>query len=158
MGEQAGIPEGFTALTTGLGFIDALQPLFHCVSDNAARFGLVVEDQHCNMMGICHGGVLASLADVAAAHNINRQRGTIGGAPTINLSLDFIRAAKRGRWIEAFTDRVEVRRRFGFASGAVVCDGEDVARFNGTFYLPDHDGVVRDDSRLKLFAQEFGGD
>ncbi len=90
-----GVPEGFVPLPAGLGFTDALQPSFRRISSDGVSLGLLVRQQHCNILGNCHGGVLSTLADIAAA------------------------------------------------SGVITGPEGVVARFNGTFYLPDHDGIWR---------------
>jgi len=137
------VPEGFVPMPTGLGFSDTLQPSYRRIQDDSVSFGLVVQPHHGNLMGICHGGVLMTLADIAAANGVNVARGVLAGSPTINLALDFISAARIGQWIQADVHLVTVKRRFGFCSGAIVSSDGVVARFNGTFYLPDHKGMVK---------------
>jgi uncharacterized protein (TIGR00369 family) len=133
-------PEGFEELPEGLGFSDILRPLYRRVTDQGLEMGMYVQSRHTNMLNICHGGVLMTLADVSAAAAVNHARQALAGAPTINLSFDFISAAREGDWLQARCDRVSVKRLFGFSSG-VVCSGDRVIlRFSGTFYLPDHDG------------------
>lgn len=138
------VPEGFDELPLGLGFLDSLHPVYRLNSDTQGGFGLVVADQHVNMMGICHGGVLMTIADATAAVGVNLARGQLAGNPTINLSLDFISAAKHGQWIEARAELVNLKRRFGFCSGVISNSAGVVARFNGTFYFPDHEGILKD--------------
>ena len=135
------VPAGFELVQTGMGFTDNLQPLYRRVREEGVTFGLFVDTQHANMMGICHGGALMTLADIAAASGVNHARGAVGGSPTINLSLDFIGAGKMGDWLEASNSEVTVKRRFGFCNGLIVSERGIVARYNGTFYLPDHDGM-----------------
>ncbi|MDZ7781842.1 MAG: PaaI family thioesterase [Halioglobus sp.] len=139
--DREAVPGGFERLPEGFGFNDALQPVFRRVSGETAAFGIVVEAQHVNSMGICHGGVLMVLADMTAASGVNLARGQLVGSPTINLSIDFIAAGRVGQWIEARSEEVSVRRRFAFCSGAIYSSRGRLARFNGTFYLPDHDGM-----------------
>ena len=61
------VPEGFKQIPTGLGFSDNLQPMYGRILDSAVSLGLVVSAQHQNSMGVCHGGVLVTLADITAA-------------------------------------------------------------------------------------------
>jgi len=138
------VPEGFELLPRGLGFTDALQPCYRRVRGEAVSFGLLVEPHHGNSMGICHGGVLMALADMTAASGVNLAKGVLAGSPTVNLSLDFIAAARHGEWLQADAEQVSVKRRFGFCSGAIYNSRGIVARFNGTFYFPDHDGMWKD--------------
>ncbi len=138
------IPPGFEPLPEGLGFTDNLKPCYRRLQDDELSLGLVVQRQHANSMGICHGGALMTLADIAAASSANLARGVIAGAPTINLSMDFISAARQGQWIETRCEGVTLKRLFGFSRGVIVSSKGVVARFNATFYFPDHPGLSQD--------------
>lgn len=135
------VPPGFELLPPGLGFTDAIAPCYRKVEGTKVAMGLRVEQSHCNMMGVCHGGVLMTLADIAAAAGVNLVRGKKAGSPTLNLSLDFISAGRLGQWLEAEITHTTVKRLFGFSSGVISNNEGVVARFNGTFYLPDHKGI-----------------
>ena len=144
---EASVPPGFELLPAGLGFTDAIGPCYRRIMDEQVSFGLVVAQTHANKMGICHGGVLMTLADIVAATGVNVARGKRAGSPTINLSVDFISAARMGEWIQGDVEHVSVKRRFGFCSGIINNDDGLVARFNGTFYLPDHGGMWKGERR-----------
>ena len=131
------VPEDFERLPTGLGFIDRLQPLYRLLEDENTRFGMLVTAQHCNTMGMCHGGVLMTLADIAATTGANRARGRTTGSPTIHLGVDFIAPARPGEWLDAVAERVNAKRRVGFCSGAIYNSAGVVVRFGGTVYFPD---------------------
>jgi uncharacterized protein (TIGR00369 family) len=139
--EMEQIPSGFELLPLGLGFTDAIQPCYRRVADKTVSMGLRVEQHHCNLMGFCHGGVLMTLADIAAASGVNIACGKKAGSPTLNLSMDFISTGRLGQWLEAEISQTSIKRRFGFCSGVINNAEGVVARFNGTFYLPDHGGV-----------------
>lgn len=138
---EESVPTGFEQLPRGLGYTDSLWPTYRRVEGEQASFGLVVQPQHSNTMGICHGGVLMTLADITAATGVNMARGVLAGSPTVHLSIDYISSAKQGEWIQAKAEQVSIKRRFGFCSGGVYNSKGVVARFSGTFYFPDHDGL-----------------
>ena len=94
------VPEGFVELPEGLGFTDVLRPLYRREGD-PPTIGMFVQEQHVNLINICHGGVIMTLADVAAAWGVNSARGEVAPAPTLNLGFDFIGAAREGDWLEA---------------------------------------------------------
>jgi uncharacterized protein (TIGR00369 family) len=135
------VPEGFEQFPTGRGFTDSLQPCYMRIDGETASFGLVVGDQHANSMGICHGGVLMTLADMTAATGANLAKGVIAGSPTVHLAIDYISSARLGEWLWAEAEQVSVKRLFGFASGGIYCSRGVVARFSGTFYFPEHKGL-----------------
>lgn len=129
------VPEGFELMPAGLGFGDNLQPFYRKVVDREVSFGFHVAEQHLNLMGICHGGALMTLADIAAATSIHALRDKPAPSPTINMSFDFQSAGKAGHWLQTRADNVQIKRQFGFCSG-VILDGEQVVlRYNGTFYF-----------------------
>lgn len=141
---EEAVPDGFNPLPTGLGFTDAVQPVYCKIEGDSVSIGLVVQAHHGNTMGICHGGVLMVLSDVTAAFGVNHARGESGGSPTVNLNIDFITAARRGEWIQADAQVTNLKKRFGFCSGAIYSKRGMVARFSGTFYFPDHGGMYKD--------------
>jgi uncharacterized protein (TIGR00369 family) len=148
--EVEAVPPGFERLPRGLGFTDSLQPVYRRIEGNGegegASFGLVVEAQHSNTMGICHGGVLMTLADITATTGANLAHGVVAGSPTVHLDIDFISAAHQGEWLQSVAEQVNVKRRFGFCSGGIYNSAGVVARFSGTIYFPDHDGMWREGS------------
>lgn len=135
------VPPGFEQLPPGLGFTDNLQPIYRRIDGEDARFGILVKGNHCNTMGMCHGGVLLTLADITAATGANLAHGVQAGSPTVHMDVDFISPARLGEWIEAVAEQVSAKRRFGFCSGGIYNKGGIVARFAGTIYFPDHDGM-----------------
>lgn len=138
------VPQGFELLPQGLGYTDSLQPIYRRIDEEGASFGLIVAAQHSNTMGICHGGVLMTLADITAATGANLAHGVTAGSPTINLSMDFISAGRMGQWLQANAEHVSVKRRFGFCSGGIYNSAGIVARFSSTIYFPDHAGMWKD--------------
>ena len=150
-------PDGFVELPEGLGFTDVLRPLYRREGDPPA-IGMFVQEQHVNLINICHGGVIMTLADVAAAWGVNSARGEVAPAPTLNLGFDFISAAREGDWLEASADRVTVKKRVGFSSGVVTSGDKVIARFSGTFYLPDPGTFKFNEDRLAASQGRSGGD
>ena len=146
--EAEAVPPGFERLPLGLGFTDSLQPVYRRVGGEGegASFGLVVEAQHSNTMGLCHGGVLMSLADITATTGANLAHGVVAGSPTVHLDIDFISAARQGDWLQTNAEQVNVKRRFGFCSGGIYNSAGVVARFSGIIYFPDHDGMWKEGS------------
>jgi len=132
----ASVPPGFTEMEAGLGFTDVLRPLYRREGKPPA-VGILVHEGHTNLMDICHGGVIMTLADVGAAWAVNSERGEVLPAPTLNLSFDFISAARLGEWLQVDVDRVTVKRRVGFASGVIATRDALVCRFSGSFYFPE---------------------
>lgn len=137
---QDRVPEGYEQLRTGMGFTDFLQPCYRKVVEREVSIGMLLTSAHMNTIASCHGGVLLTLADIAAATAASAAKGGNRAVPTINLSLDFISAAREGDWIQADIEGVSLKRLFGFSRGVITSSRGVVARFNGTFYFSEqHD-------------------
>jgi uncharacterized protein (TIGR00369 family) len=142
----------------GLGFGDRLQPFYRRIVGREVSFGFHVAEQHLNMMGICHGGALMTLADVAAATSIHLRREKPVPTPTINLSFDFQSPGRAGRWLQTRADHVDVKRRFGFCTG-VILDGETVVlRYSGTFYHAGDRPEAASQEQARVMAILVGDD
>lgn len=141
----------------GLAYSDGLRPYYRRVEvGREVVFGLRVVEQHCNLMGICHGGALMTLADIAAASTVNAQLEEAKGLPTVSLTFDFLSPGRKGHWLQTHTDHVQAKRRFGFCAG-VILDGEQViVRYSGTFYIPEHQGIWKDGEGRAAAARLFG--
>ena len=82
--------------------------------------GFVVGDIHMNSGGICHGGMMMTLMDMAVGMNVQLAAETEAFSPTIQMSYDFRHTT----------------RRLGFASGLMVGPNGPVMRCNGLAKLP----------------------
>jgi hypothetical protein len=56
--------------------------------------------------------------------------------PTINLTADFVAAAKLGEWIESRIDFVHTTRSLGFIAATLQGPHGPVVRANGQYRLP----------------------
>jgi acyl-CoA thioesterase len=97
-----------------------------------ARTRLAVDKQHLNSLGIAHGGIVFTLADMAfaaAAHTRGKS------AVAINTTISFIKAGKTDT---LYAEAKEVSRNRKLATYSVqVTDasGEILALFQGTVYI-----------------------
>ena len=113
------IPESFELFTSSyeMPFMELIGPIYRHQNHDSVRLGVLVDEQHCNPMGICHGGMLATLADAAAGLTLIENDGA-RGAVTLNLNMDFISSAAKGSWVEA----VATIKKEGGSIGFCVCE------------------------------------
>ena len=156
MSESREPPSGYKRVASKMGFSDQLQPYYRRIQGSDVSFGFFVGEQHLNLMNICHGGALMTLADIAAASSINRLSETPRPMPTINLGFDFQSPGKPGRWLHTQAQNVELKRRFGFCSGLVLDQDKVVLRYSGVFYFPDENRG--DPTRTAHAMQALSGD
>ena len=129
------IPPNFKQAPNMGGYNDTIQPFYYFKDGKAMRMGLLVQDQHCNPAGICHGGALATFVDNVLAMGLVHHIGKMEFRPTINLTIDFVGAAKKGQWIESSIDFVHTTASLGFIATTIVGPNGPVVRANGQFKL-----------------------
>lgn len=130
------IPEGFVELPFSYGFIGANGPLYAKRDQGLVRLGFRVEERHCNPMGIAHGGMLVTFADMQLPLASRFQGGLADNfLPTINLTVDFLAPARMGAWVEGETQVLRRTRNLVFAQCIVTADGEPALRASGIFKI-----------------------
>ena len=97
--------------------------------------GLRAERKHCNMRGTVHGGILATLADVALGYSLAFSTQPPTGAVTANLSLDFAGSAKEGDWLETEIDFHKLGSRLAFANCYITVGESRIARASAVFLV-----------------------
>lgn len=100
------------------------------------RFGLGLDERHLNIVGIAHGGLLATFADCALGMAIamdRRQRGRAGGMVTANLTLDYLAPGRVGDWVEADVTLLRSGQRLAFAQAMLRVGEAPVLRASAVF-------------------------
>ena len=130
------IPEGFKPLAIGGDFMAANGPLYVRIVDRRVQMGFRVLQRHTNPLNICHGGMLASFADMLLPVCIHRQS-EIGHRflPTISLQVDYLAPAPLGAWVEGEADVLRATRTMVFAQGLARADGTPAIRVSGIFKI-----------------------
>jgi uncharacterized protein (TIGR00369 family) len=98
--------------------------------------GLRIEKKHTNSRGICHGGVMATLADLALGYAVHAK--TEGKTPyvTAQLSIDYA-AARIGDWLESVVEIQRVGARLAFANCCLVVEERRIVRASAIFASAD---------------------
>ncbi|MBX3619674.1 MAG: PaaI family thioesterase [Rhizobacter sp.] len=128
------IPAGFQPLVPGGTWLGHAGPLYQRdAADGGVVIGLRLAQKHTNMRGIAHGGMLVTLADSALGRNMHLTRKPSAPMVSVNLSTDFLGAARVGDWLEA---HVQVRKhgaRLSFAECELRVGDKVVVRCSGVF-------------------------
>ena len=140
------VPEGFRAREFGGGFIGVNGPLYARRTEAGFQLGFRVEERHCNPMGICHGGMMATFCDMLlpiSAHVMSKELAQ-RFLPTINLQIDYLAASPLGAWVQGEAQLLRATRSLVFMQGLVHADGVSVARVSGIFKIgPPFDDTMR---------------
>jgi len=132
------IPEGFKERRFGNeGFINVNGPLYARRSGSTFQLGFRVERRHCNLMGILHGGMMATFCDMLlpiAAHVLSSELGK-RFLPTINLQIDYLAASPLGSWVQGEAQLLRTTKSLVFMQGLVHADDAVAARVSGIFKI-----------------------
>jgi len=152
------IPEGFVPFPINIGFVDLIGPLYMKPADPEGVIGFLVEDKHVNPVGICHGGMLMAVADMAVGFASLTESGRKVFPPSINNTFDFLAVGKLGDWLETKVTFVKTTGSMGFADGIIHSNGDPIVRFNGICKLPkDNDPrFTRKDNNDKVLKAVHG--
>ena len=130
------VPKGVQPFPEDQGFTNHIGPLYFRVDDGVGVMGFVVGDIHMNSGGICHGGMMMTLMDMAVGMNVQLAAETEAFSPTIQMSYDFLQPAFENEWLVSEIDFRHTTRRLGFASGLMIGPNGPVMRCNGLAKLP----------------------
>jgi uncharacterized protein (TIGR00369 family) len=130
------IPEGFQRVQRPRRnpFNELVGPFYERRRGEEVSLGLHIEERHSNSRGICHGGLLATMADLALGYamlSIARQSSFV----TVNLSLDFAGSAREGDWVESQAEVQKTGARLAFANCYLVANGVRIVRASAIFAL-----------------------
>jgi len=127
----AAVPEGFRALNLPRNpFIEANGPLYGRLEGETFVLGFLCETKHCNPMLVCHGGMMATLADMLLLLGTNIQTKLGQFLLTVSLDVDFLAPVRVGDWLEGRTEVLRAGKSIIFSQGRMTVRGEPVARAN----------------------------
>lgn len=96
-------PEGFHPVGDRGGYDLLIGPFFGKMEYGGMVLAFRCAERHVNGRGVCHGGMIASLAD-QAAYAVRVSGGVVDHSlVTVSLTIDFLRPVARGAWVEVRT-------------------------------------------------------
>lgn len=128
-------PEGYKPLFRTSPYIELVGPLYSRGEGAELTLGLRAERKHCNMRGTVHGGVLATLADIALGYAMAFATTPPTALVTANLTLDYAGAAREGDWLEARVDIQKQGNRLAFGNCYITRGDERIVRASAVFLV-----------------------
>ena len=100
--------------------------------------GLRIEPRHCNSRGTCHGGLLATLADVALGYACASPAARTGKGRnfvTVDLSLEYLASTQVGDWVQSEVAVLTPVRAPPRPTGHLLANGRPVVRISANFRM-----------------------
>ena len=121
-------PDGFKPFPDQGPFLQEVGPV--CVQEEGdeLRLGIRAEDRHANHRGTVQGGLLSTLADFALGRAIEADAGDGKDRATVSLTVDFLKPAKPGDWIETRTRVERVGGTLAFADCSLTVEDREIVR------------------------------
>ena len=141
MSSNPDVPEGFQ-LDQHIqphSFGGLVGPFYSKRAGNDLSVGLRIEERHCNSRGTCHGGLLATLADIALGY-----ASIVAGEPdgkkrnfvTVDLTLQYLASTLAGDWVQSEVKVLTPGSRTVSAEGYLLANGKPVVRISANFRMP----------------------
>jgi acyl-coenzyme A thioesterase 13 len=121
-------PEGFVPFEPQGPFLEHIGPVLVREDGDGLTFGLRVEERHANHRGTIQGGLLSTFADFALGRAIEADADDGRDRATVSLTVDFLKPAKPGDWIETRTRVERVGGTLAFADCALTVGEREIVR------------------------------
>jgi uncharacterized protein (TIGR00369 family) len=121
-------PKGFVPFPGQGPFLEYVGPIHVREAGDQLTLGLRAEERHANHRGTVQGGLLSTFADFALGRAIEQDADDDTPRATVSLTVDFLKPAKPGDWIESTTRVDRVGGTLSFADCSLAVDGREVVR------------------------------
>jgi uncharacterized protein (TIGR00369 family) len=121
-------PDGFEPFPNQGPYLEHIGPIYVQKDNGDLVLGLKTEERHTNHRGTVQGGLLSTFADFALGRAIEADADDGKDRATVSLTVDFIKPAKPGDWVESRTRVDRVGSTLSFADCSLTVDGKEIVR------------------------------
>jgi uncharacterized protein (TIGR00369 family) len=122
------VPDGFVPYEEQGPFLEHVGPVHVRAGGEGLAFGLRAEDRHANHRGTIQGGLLSTFADFVLGRAIEADADDGRDRATVSLTVDFLKPANPGDWIESRARVERVGATLAFADCSLSVEGREVVR------------------------------
>ncbi len=131
------VPPGYIPLLLEGGFGANNGDVYWRSEEKNVSFGMYIEDRHCNVVGTCHGGWIATYLDMVLPLTA---RFTVPDLEervmlTVSLSIDYLDAVRSGDWLEGRASVLRKTGRLVFVDGVLMVGERAVVRGSAIFRI-----------------------
>jgi acyl-coenzyme A thioesterase 13 len=131
------VPAGFVPFPEQGPFLEHVGPVHVREDGEQLVLGLRAEERHANHRGTVQGGLLSTFADFALGRAIEADAGDGRDRATVSLTVDFLKPARPGAWIESRTRVDRVGATLAFADCSLTVEGREVVRARAVWVVAD---------------------
>ena len=121
-------PDGFVPFENQGPFLEHVGPIHILEGSDDLVLGLRAEERHANHRGTVQGGLLSTFADFALGRAIDADADDDKDRATVSLTVDFLKPANPGDWIESRTSVDRVGATLAFADCSLTVEGREIVR------------------------------
>lgn len=121
-------PAGFEPYDNQGPFLQHAGPIHVRHDDGELVFGFCAGERHLNHRGTVQGGMLSAFADFALGRAIEADADDGKDRATVSLTVDFLKPANEGDWIESRTRVDRVGGTLAFADCSLTVRGREIVR------------------------------
>jgi acyl-coenzyme A thioesterase 13 len=122
------IPDGFVPFENQGPYLEYIGPIQVRQGADELVLGLRAEERHANHRGTVQGGLLSTFADFALGRAIEADADDGKDRATVSLTVDYLKPARPGDWIESRTRVDRVGGTLAFADCSLTVDGREIVR------------------------------
>jgi uncharacterized protein (TIGR00369 family) len=122
------VPDGFAEFPDQGPFLEHIGPVMVREDDDQLVLGLLAHERHANHRGTVQGGLLSTLADFALGRAIEADAADGKDRATVSLTVDFLKPARPGDWIESRTRVDRVGSTLSFADCSLRVGDKEIVR------------------------------
>jgi acyl-coenzyme A thioesterase 13 len=131
------VPEGFVPFPEQGPFLEHVGPVHVRDDQQQLVLGLRAEERHANQRGTVQGGLLSTFADFALGRAIEADAGDGRDWATVSLTVDFLKPATPGAWIESRTRVDRVGGTLAFADCSLTVEDREIVRARAVWAVAD---------------------
>jgi uncharacterized protein (TIGR00369 family) len=121
-------PEGFVPFPEQGPFLEEIGPVHVLEHGDELVLGLRAEERHTNHRGTVQGGLLSTFADFALGRAIEADADDGHDRATVSLTVDYLKPAQPGDWIESHTRVDRVGGTLAFADCSLTVGDREIVR------------------------------
>ena len=125
---MASPPDGFEPFANQGPFLEHIGPILTRGDGDELVLGLQTDERHANHRGTVQGGVLSTFADFALGRAIEADAGDGKDRATVSLTVDYLKPAMPGDFIESRTRVDRVGGTLSFADCSLRVGDREIVR------------------------------